>query len=562
MGGDWGSERERERQRQRAWHVSTKREKKKKKEKNSPRPQNSNETRPQERIACVAFARTCGATLTRASDQLASLKQAAEALVDCGAFGDVLAAVLAVGNEMNAGTARGQACGFKLESLLKLADVKGVDRKTSLLHFVLKQMLKAEGGSDSDDSEDEEEEGEKTSTPTATATPKRANLPPPPSPAELKLRRQRRRRDRSAVASLTLGLACVRPAANVQLGAVRALIAEARAGLSRVDRELLVAAGVADADEGKKGGNNKGRPSPPADAPAEKDELHAAVIRLANRSFSDAMASFHASARAQLSAADEAAAETLEALRKAAAFFGEDFDEGDPAKVLRVVRDFLSLVDKAEAEIARAEALAAADAERERKAAARKEAVAGARAARLQSGSLGSPLPRTPVAGAAGGEGESGGKFAAAVSAGSRLKPEEVGGGGEKEGKEEEKEGEEKSEVEVAGAAAAEEKPAAFEAPSAAASVAAPPAEPEKQEREEKEAEAKARDPPAAPAAPAPAAKEEEAQDPPPPPPSLLGKASEVSQAISLTASPPRASAGGGRVFKAPPPPPPMPPKP
>ena len=34
------------------------------------------------------------------------------------------------------------AVGFKLDTLLKLADVKGTDRKTSLLHFVLDQLLK------------------------------------------------------------------------------------------------------------------------------------------------------------------------------------------------------------------------------------------------------------------------------------------------------------------------------------------------------------------------------------------------------------------------------------
>jgi formin 2 len=32
--------------------------------------------------------------------------------------------------------------GFKLDTLLKLADVKGVDRRTSLLHFVLEQLLR------------------------------------------------------------------------------------------------------------------------------------------------------------------------------------------------------------------------------------------------------------------------------------------------------------------------------------------------------------------------------------------------------------------------------------
>lgn len=38
------------------------------------------------------------------------------------------------------GTQRGAAAGFKLDTLLKLADVKGTDRKTSLLHFVIAQV--------------------------------------------------------------------------------------------------------------------------------------------------------------------------------------------------------------------------------------------------------------------------------------------------------------------------------------------------------------------------------------------------------------------------------------
>jgi len=39
------------------------------------------------------------------------------------------------------------SAGFKLDTLLKLADVKGTDRKTSLLHFVLQQLLKEENAS-------------------------------------------------------------------------------------------------------------------------------------------------------------------------------------------------------------------------------------------------------------------------------------------------------------------------------------------------------------------------------------------------------------------------------
>lgn len=44
------------------------------------------------------------------------------------------------------GTQRGAAAGFKLDTLLKLADVKGTDRKTSLLHFVIMQARRLMAG--------------------------------------------------------------------------------------------------------------------------------------------------------------------------------------------------------------------------------------------------------------------------------------------------------------------------------------------------------------------------------------------------------------------------------
>lgn len=46
---------------------------------------------------------------------------------------------------MNNGTYRGGAHAFKLETLLKLADVKGTDGKTTLLHFVVLEIIRAEG---------------------------------------------------------------------------------------------------------------------------------------------------------------------------------------------------------------------------------------------------------------------------------------------------------------------------------------------------------------------------------------------------------------------------------
>lgn len=46
---------------------------------------------------------------------------------------------------MNDGTYRGGAQAFKLDTLLKLSDVKGTDGKTTLLHFVVQEIIRSEG---------------------------------------------------------------------------------------------------------------------------------------------------------------------------------------------------------------------------------------------------------------------------------------------------------------------------------------------------------------------------------------------------------------------------------
>lgn len=60
-------------------------------------------------------------------------------------FLKLLEAVLKTGNRMNDGTFRGGAQAFKLDTLLKLADVKGTDGKTTLLHFVVEEIIRSEG---------------------------------------------------------------------------------------------------------------------------------------------------------------------------------------------------------------------------------------------------------------------------------------------------------------------------------------------------------------------------------------------------------------------------------
>ncbi|XP_030536446.2 formin-like protein 2 isoform X2 [Rhodamnia argentea] len=74
-----------------------------------------------------------------------TLKAACQELRNSKMFLKLLEAVLKTGNRMNVGTNRGDAHAFKLDTLLKLVDVKGTDGKTTLLHFVVQEIVRAEG---------------------------------------------------------------------------------------------------------------------------------------------------------------------------------------------------------------------------------------------------------------------------------------------------------------------------------------------------------------------------------------------------------------------------------
>ncbi|CAL8172819.1 unnamed protein product [Prunus armeniaca] len=74
-----------------------------------------------------------------------TLEAACEELRNSRMFLKLLEAVLKTGNRMNVGTNRGDAHAFKLDTLLKLVDIKGADGKTTLLHFVVQEITRAEG---------------------------------------------------------------------------------------------------------------------------------------------------------------------------------------------------------------------------------------------------------------------------------------------------------------------------------------------------------------------------------------------------------------------------------
>ncbi|CAH1420056.1 unnamed protein product [Lactuca virosa] len=74
-----------------------------------------------------------------------TLEVACTKLKNSRLFLKLLEAVLKTGNRMNVGTYRGGAQAIKLDSLLKLSDVKGTDGKTTLLTFVVQEIIQSEG---------------------------------------------------------------------------------------------------------------------------------------------------------------------------------------------------------------------------------------------------------------------------------------------------------------------------------------------------------------------------------------------------------------------------------
>ncbi|XP_008801139.3 formin-like protein 2 isoform X1 [Phoenix dactylifera] len=97
------------------------------------------------RIEVMLYRETFEDEVSHLRKSFAMLEEACKELRSSMLFLRLLEAVLKTGNRMNVGTIRGGARAFKLDALLKLADVKGTDGKTTLLHFVVQEMIRSEG---------------------------------------------------------------------------------------------------------------------------------------------------------------------------------------------------------------------------------------------------------------------------------------------------------------------------------------------------------------------------------------------------------------------------------
>lgn len=97
------------------------------------------------RINAMLFRFSYGSEINQLKDSLKTLDSACNELRSSRVFTKLLEAILKAGNRLNAGTARGDAQGFNLTALLKLSDYKSSDGKTTLLHFVVHEVVRNEG---------------------------------------------------------------------------------------------------------------------------------------------------------------------------------------------------------------------------------------------------------------------------------------------------------------------------------------------------------------------------------------------------------------------------------
>ncbi|XP_057954606.1 formin-like protein 3 [Malania oleifera] len=97
------------------------------------------------RMESLLFMSSLQEDVSSTKESCETLEVACKELRNSRLFLKLLEAVLKTGNRMNIGTFRGGAQAFKLDTLLKLSDVKGADGKITLLHFVVQEIIRSEG---------------------------------------------------------------------------------------------------------------------------------------------------------------------------------------------------------------------------------------------------------------------------------------------------------------------------------------------------------------------------------------------------------------------------------
>ncbi|XP_013887725.1 FH2 domain-containing protein 1 [Austrofundulus limnaeus] len=98
----------------------------------------------EERLSCLVLKDEFFPIMDEIKEFIGALTTAGKELLECDNLHSIIRLVLKTGNYMNAGGYAGSAIGFRMSSLLKLADTKANKPGMNLMHYVVMQAQKAD----------------------------------------------------------------------------------------------------------------------------------------------------------------------------------------------------------------------------------------------------------------------------------------------------------------------------------------------------------------------------------------------------------------------------------
>lgn len=262
-------------------------------------------------------------------------------------FVKLLEAVLKTGNRLNMGTYRGDAQAFKLETLLRLADIKGTDQKTSLLQFVIQEIIRAEGARATRAMNEDTPRSSSPTSPSSTASTPSGVTPTAGICAALyagqSYGRDSKPKELSSkhlglqvVMSLSTELTNVKRAAGLDIDALSSSMNKLSNGLKTCRASLRKYFKSTEGGLLALGGGSM------------KDN-----IELSNDVFNDSMMSFVRRAETDVARVQQDLSSVLESVNGVSIYFYGDVRKDDPPlRVFQVVKDFLVILDKAVKDVA------------------------------------------------------------------------------------------------------------------------------------------------------------------------------------------------------------------
>ncbi|GFR49075.1 hypothetical protein Agub_g11102 [Astrephomene gubernaculifera] len=238
----------------------------------------------EQRLSAMALMKDFDAAEEQVRELIGIVDRAVRGVRESPELRTLLGRILYVGNKLNEGTVRAGAAGFKLDVLLTLTGIRAADRTTSLLQWVVSELLPEE--------------------------PRLSSLP------------------------AQLG-AQVKTAANVQLGSLAGLIDELRSGVELMAGQVEVLEGLVPQQ-----GQGQQQEEKADDEAMQRQQL-------ANALFLERCRSFLTQARPRCAALVSLRAGCMRSLQELASFFQDEFVPKEPTKQLQQLRGFFAELDKA-----------------------------------------------------------------------------------------------------------------------------------------------------------------------------------------------------------------------